>query len=99
MRRTASITVLVAVSVLALTGPVQAARPRAACGRGFELLTIEQILPLVADGSPSTPEELLAVLEALDRNGDELLCAKDLPDTPGSPSYVRNVVDNTASTG
>lgn len=98
MRRALVITLL----LLGLTGAVvpaaHAERPNARCGLGFELITIEDLLPLVADGSPNSPEILLAALQGLDKNDDNLLCAKDMPDTPGSPSYVRNTVDNTAST-
>ena len=43
-------------------------------------------------------DELDAILQGLDKDDDDLLCVKDLPDTPGSPSYVRNIVDNTART-
>ena len=73
------------------------ARPQAGCGRAFDLMTIEETLALVSDGSPNPPEVLLEALRGLDKNGDELVCVKDQPDTPGSPSYVRNVHDNTAS--
>jgi hypothetical protein len=78
--------------------PAQADRPQARCGFGFELMTIGQTLVLVSDGSPNPKDVLLAHLQGLDKNGDNLVCVKDLPDTPGSPSFVRNVVDNTANT-
>jgi hypothetical protein len=96
MRRTilvVGVTVVPTVSAL----PASAVRPTAECGLGFELMTIET-LPLVSEGSPNPPEVLLEALQAIDKNEDELVCVKDLPDTPGSPSYVRNVVDNTAAT-
>ncbi len=98
MRRFLLVSVLTMALCCALSAPASAQRPRAACGLGFELITIDDLLLLVSDGSPNSPEVLLAALEGLDRNGDDLLCAKDLPDTPGSPAYVRNTVDNTART-
>lgn len=97
MRRLAFVCGATLVLSMTLAGPAAAERPSAACGLGFELIAIEDLLPLVSDGSPNSPEVLLAALHGLDKNGDEWLCAKDLPDTPGSPSYVRNTVDNTAS--
>lgn len=59
-------------------------------------MTIEDTLPLVSEGSPNPVDVLLAALQGIDKNDDDLVCVKDLPHTPGSPSYVRNVVDNTA---
>jgi hypothetical protein len=91
----------VAVSVIALgasAAPATAAHPVGMCGRGFVLMTIDDTLPLVSDGSPLSVAELEVILQGLDKNDDDLVCVKDLPDTPGSPSYIRNVVDNTAST-
>ena len=78
--------------------PAQADKPQALCGFGFELMTIQRTLELVSDGSPTPIGDLLAALQRLDKNDDDLVCVKDLPDTPGSPSFVRNVVDNTANT-
>jgi hypothetical protein len=98
MRRIILLVAAATAVVGVVAAPANAERPRAACGLGFELITIDDLLPLVSDGSPNSPEVLLAALEGLDKNDDDLLCAKDMPDTPGSPSYVRNTVDNTAST-
>jgi hypothetical protein len=89
---------LAALAVSSAVAPAQADRPQALCGLGFELMTIEQTLVLVSDGSPSPIDALLAALQGFDKNDDDLVCVKDLPDTPGSPSFVRNVVDNTANT-
>ncbi len=32
----------------------------------------------------------------IDKNGDRNICLKDMPDTPGSPPWVFNAVDNNA---
>jgi hypothetical protein len=58
-------------------------------------MTIEDTLPLISEGSPNPVEVLRAALQAIDKNDDDLVCVKDQPDTRGSPSYVRNIVDNT----
>jgi hypothetical protein len=82
MRRTVlvvGVTVVATVSAL----PASAVRPTAECGLGFELMTIEETLPLVSEGSPNPPEVLLEALQAIDKNDDELVCVKDLPDHAG----------------
>ena len=99
LRKVAASVAIVTAVVAVTAAPVMAVRPSAHCGFGFELMTIEETLPLVSEGSPNPPDVLLAALEGWDVNDDDLVCVKDLPDTPGSPSYVRNVVDNTAATG
>ncbi len=98
MRRLLIVAVLCLTTLASTTGLAAADKPNGRCGFGFELLTIQDTLALVSDGSPNSPEVLLGALEGRDTNDDDLVCVKDLPDTPGSPSYVRNVVDNTAST-
>jgi hypothetical protein len=98
MHRSITVLILTAIALIAATAPADAGRPRGRCGAGFELMTIEDTLPLVSEGSPNPVDVLLAALQAIDKNEDDLVCVKDLPDTPGSPSYVRNVVDNTAQT-
>ena len=101
-RRSRSVALTVAglatLAVSSAASPAQAAKPQALCGFGFELMTIEQTLVLVSDGSPTPVDALMAALQGFDKNDDDLICVKNLADTPGSPSFVRNVVDNTANT-
>lgn len=96
MRRVLTIVVVAGLGFASAVAPAAAARPQAGCGSGFASMTIQQTLVLVSEGSPNSDDVLLAALEKYDKNDDDLVCVKDLPDTPGSPSYVRNVVDNTA---
>jgi hypothetical protein len=98
MRRLLLVVVMCMAALVSATGLAAADKPNGHCGFGFELMTIQETLSLVSEGSPNSPEVLLGALEGYDKNDDDLVCVKDLPDTPGSPSYVRNVVDNTAST-
>jgi hypothetical protein len=35
--------------------------------------------------------------DAMNKNGDDFVCMKDLPRTPGNPAYIFGGVDNTAS--
>lgn len=98
MRRSIIVLVVSAIAIVSTAAPAGADHPRGRCGLGFDLMTIEDTLPLVSEGSPNPVEVLLAALQGIDKNDDDLVCVKDLPDTPGSPSYVRNVVDNTART-
>lgn len=37
-----------------------------------------------------------AIFAATDKNGDGRVCFKDLPDTPGIPSYVTQHADNVS---
>lgn len=98
MRRPITVLVLSAIVLLSAATQAGAGHPLGRCGRGFVLMTIEDTLPLVSEGSPNPVDVLLTSLQGIDKNDDDLVCVKDLPDTPGSPSYVRNVVDNTAQT-
>ena len=35
--------------------------------------------------------------DAIDKNDDNMICVKDLPDTPGTENgWIFNVIDNTA---
>ena len=99
IRKVAVVAMVAALAVPMVAAPAGAVRPSGTCGFGFEVKTIAETLPLVSAGSPNPPEVLLASLQGLDVNDDDLVYVKDLPDTPGSPSYVRNVVDNTAAAG
>jgi hypothetical protein len=86
-----------AIVVLALAAaPSSAVKPRAECPPPFEKLTFEQALVLAHDtGVPLSDEELLALFEVGDKNGDANLCFAALPDTPQRTNAV-NIVDNTA---
>jgi hypothetical protein len=35
----------------------------------------------------------------MNRNGNESICMKDLPNTPGHPGFIVNAVDDNASVG
>jgi hypothetical protein len=98
VHRSITVLILSAIALMSAAAPAGAGHPQGRCGRGFELMTVDDTLPLVSEGSPNPVDVLLAALQAIDKNDDDLVCVKDLPDTPGSPSYVRNVVDNTAQT-
>ena len=94
-----SLAVLAVAGLLGLTAaPSEAVKPTGVCSRAFDMTTFEEALVLAHEtGVPVPDEELLMVLAGVDRNQDEVLCFKDMPDTPGLPSFFMNVVDNTAS--
>lgn len=98
MRRLITCIFLCTIAFGSAAAPAGAGHPQGRCGSGFDLMTIEETLPLVSEGSPNPVDVILGALQGIDKNDDDLVCVKDLPDTPGSPSYVRNVVDNTART-
>lgn len=43
-------------------------------------------------------EWVIAGAFSLDKNGNGLICMKDLPNTPGLPAFVINAIDDNAST-
>lgn len=88
----------VAGSVALSAAPSEAAKPARVCPAPFDLMTFEQALVFAHEtGVPTPDEELLVVLAGIDRDQDEVLCFKAMPDTPGLPSFFVNVVDNRAS--
>jgi hypothetical protein len=50
-----------------------------------------------ADPGASWRARAAAAWSVADRNGDGLVCAKALPDTPGIPAVVEQFKDNTAA--
>ena len=83
-------------------GQPASAAPLGGCpspSSGFELISEESFLQLQLQlGLPAARvPALLAFLDATDRNGDNRVCARDLPDTPGTSVFARVVVDNTGS--
>ena len=66
----------------------------AACPPSFDTLTIDEAVALkISLGYPITPEQLEALLRGLDKNGDEIVCAGDMPDVH-FPVYIANMLDN-----
>jgi hypothetical protein len=94
--RIAAAATLVAAGLALAAAPSGAVKPRANCAPSFEKLTFEEALDLAHDtGVPLSDEELLALFAVVDKNGDQNLCFKGLPDTPKRSNAV-NIVDNTA---
>ncbi len=88
--------------MLALVGPVVAAKPDRGCPNAkFAFMDYQAFRDLSL--SVGVPEEFLrpehvAVWEGYDKNEDGWLCVMDLPDTPGTfEGWVFNVIDNTAN--
>lgn len=49
--------------------------------------------------APTVPPEIIeAAVSRFDKNDDGRVCIMELPDTPGIPSVVVNLIDNNAST-
>ena len=88
---------MVIVGGLALAAtPSGAVKPKANCPPPFEKLTFEEALDLAhSTGVPLSDEQLLALFAVDDKNGDQNLCFKELPDTPKRSNAV-NIVDNAA---
>ena len=87
---------------LAVAAPASAAKPTRGCPQGSALMTRDDFKALSL--SVGVPPEVLVSLEwaagwdAYDKNLDDRLCIKDLPNTPGHlDSWIFNVVDNTSN--
>lgn len=105
-RTTRRIGVALAVASLciAMAAPaVLAAKPVAGCSNGFELgpMSLEDSLGLKME--LGFPPDAVPFYEALfadfDKNGNGLLCLKDLPDTPGIAPWVFQLADDVAAAG
>jgi hypothetical protein len=85
------------VAVIGTAAPAGAGKPSLGCPTGWSPgeVTLAQAIAL----APDVPVEIIeAGFNFYNRNGDDRVCIKDLPDTPGLPSVVVNMVDNNAST-
>ena len=93
----ASTTVILLAAAVA--GPASAVRPIAGCPPGFidDAFTLEAALEYKAPLPPEGVEYFSGYFRTTDRNGDGLVCMKDLPDTPGIPRSVTQLMDNVAS--
>jgi hypothetical protein len=90
------------VLAIAVASPVLAGRPVRGCSNeGFVPMSYAEFRQLSLD--VGVPEELLgpahrAHWQKIDKNGDDILCVKDLPDTKGHlGTWVFNVIDNTSN--
>ncbi len=91
--------VTVILSAAALAGPASAGRPIAGCPPGFidGAFTLQAALEYKAPLPPEAFEYFSGYFAATDKNGDGLVCMKDLPDTPGIPPSVTQLMDNVAN--
>lgn len=101
MRKTVALGSAV-VLALALASPVLAGRPARGCSNDqFVPMSYADFRELSLD--VGVPEALLgpdhlAGWRKIDKNGDDILCVKDLPDTKGHlGTWVFNVIDNTSN--
>ncbi len=60
---------------------------------------IETLAPLlgVDPTEAAVREGIIAGVAGYDRNANGSICMKDMPDTPGTPSYIFNVHDDSVS--
>ena len=104
MRRYASALALPILLSLAVAAPALAAKPVRECpnaASGFAPMTIEATIAMgvALGGPPDLADAFLPVGEAIDANDDPILCVQDRPNTPGSPAWLFNAVDNVSNAG
>ena len=100
--RTRSILIGAALLSLAVAAPANAGKPVRGCGNeGFDPMLYADFRQLSLD--VGVPAELLgadhhALWLQVDKNDDDIMCVKDLKDTPGHlGSWIYNIVDNTSN--
>ncbi len=92
---------LVVVLLTVGAAPVSAAKPARGCPNdGFTSSTKDAFRDV--SRALGVPEELLGEPLDLwwadsDKNGNTRLCIKDLPETPGLPVFVFNIVDDVSN--
>jgi hypothetical protein len=98
MRRLIAVLIVSLLPVLGLVSPASATKPARGCPDSFQLVSPEQAAQILVDnGSPYTVQQLVPRIAVYDTNSDGNVCIQDLPDTPGTPSYIANFIDNTAN--
>jgi hypothetical protein len=100
MRVVVRVLLLASLFVIAAV-PASAAKPARGCGNEGFVHSSKAAFRDLSRGL-GVPEVLLgAPLDAwwgeTDKNGNDHLCVKDLPNTPGLPVIVFNIVDDTAN--
>jgi hypothetical protein len=85
-----------AFTVIGTALPASATKPSLGCPNGF---TAEVTLAQAEALAPDVPPKIIeAGFAFYNKNGDDKVCIKDLPDTPGIPAVAVNMTDNNAST-
>ena len=98
MKRFLTIAGLAAAATFASAGAGSAKQPVTGCPPSFASITTEQFSDLALSlGLPSSSlEQLQAELARFDKNGNDVICVHDLPDTPGIKPYQFEAMDDTA---
>jgi hypothetical protein len=90
-RRLVLVLAMVSIPVFAAADAAGATKPARTCPPAFQgPLTFQQVVEAFPPPPDLPPEQVQAILESIDHNGDGMLCAKGLPDS-------ENFIDNTAN--
>jgi hypothetical protein len=90
-----------AALVLAISAaPVIAVKPVGRCPNGIQIGPLDLDAAIEYKRQFGFPDEGFAFFEGLfasfDKNGNGLVCLKDLPDTPGIPPFVTQLADDVS---
>jgi hypothetical protein len=93
---------IIASSMLAMVaGPVVAKKPIGSCPNGFapDALDLDAVLAykLALGFPPESVAPFTAFFGSVDKNGNGLVCLKDLPDTPGIAPWVTQLTDDVSN--
>lgn len=98
MRKLLAVLTVAAGGVLAAASGGAAAPPNSGCPPSFEAESFAAAVARIqAEGYTGEIAPFLAFLEQTDMNDDQVVCVKDLPDTPGNQPWQHVYVDNVAA--
>jgi hypothetical protein len=88
-----------AMIAASVTSVFASGRPIAGCPPGFldHAYTLTEALEYKGSIPPGATAYFGGYFAKTDKNGDGLVCMKDLPNTPGIPSFATQLMDNVAS--
>ena len=99
MRKLLAVLTIGAFGVLAAASGGAAAPPDSGCPPPFAATSFAAAVARIqAEGYTGEIAPFLAFLEQTDMNDDQVVCVKDIPDTPGNPPTAHIYVDNVAAT-
>jgi hypothetical protein len=98
MRKLLATLAVGACGLLATASGSAAAPPNAGCSPPFTATSFAAAVARIqAEGFTGDLTPFLAFLEQTDRNDDEVVCVKDIPDTPGNLPWQHIYVDNVTA--
>ena len=98
MRQLVAVFVLGVCGVLAAAGGGAAAPQNSGCPPPFSATSFTAaVAQIQSQGYTGDVAPFLAFLEQTDMNNDQVVCVKDIPNTPGNQPWQNIYIDNVAA--